>query len=86
VVSLVSLTMIGLSLLVLRTSRIKKIGGFEDLIGLKAKVVKLESETNGQIELRGEIWSFTSTEKLQVGDLVEVFGHTGFVLNVKKEI
>lgn len=82
-----ALIFIGVSLLVLRAYKVKKKGGFEDLMDVKAKVVSLEESNvhKGMIELRGEIWKFDSTELLNVGDEVRVHGFEGLILKVKKE-
>lgn len=79
-------TFIGVSVLVLRTARVKKKGGFEDLMGLRAKVVDLEisSTVRGKVELRGEIWNFQSDMPVGRGDEVLVTGHEGLVLFVRK--
>ncbi|MGZ3724101.1 MAG: NfeD family protein, partial [Bdellovibrionales bacterium] len=75
------------SILLFRTRRVKKKGGFEDLIGLEGRVVKLEpaSAKRGFIELRGETWKFESPVDLSLEDLVNVVGYSGLVLKVTRE-
>jgi membrane-bound serine protease (ClpP class) len=75
------------SVLVYRTRRVRKKGGFEDLIGVEARVVKLENDTQhrGFIELRGETWKFESPEILNLNDTVMVKGYRGLVLDVSRK-
>jgi membrane-bound serine protease (ClpP class) len=81
-----ALFFIGVSILVYRTRRVRKKGGFEDLLGLEAKVVRLEtgSSFRGYVELRGETWKFESSKELQKNDLVHVTGYQGLVLKVTR--
>jgi len=74
---------IGLSVLMLRTRRVKKIGGFEELIGQRARVTSIDDE-GGMLELRGELWKFEGRD-IAAGDYVKVKSHNGLVLNVEKE-
>lgn len=78
---------IGVSWLMLNTRKIKKKGGFEDLVGLTATVVRIEDKQNseGTIELRGELWRFKSNQPVAINDEVIVTGHHDFVLHVTKE-
>jgi membrane-bound serine protease (ClpP class) len=71
---------VGVSVMMLRTRRVKKKGGYEDLMGELAVVVSRE-----QVELRGEIWKFKSHHELKPGDEVRVVGHEGLVLNVERD-
>ncbi len=73
---------IGVSMLMIKTRAVKKKGGFEDLMGVMAKVVSLEDERHGQIELRGEIWKFKSDAPVALNDSVKVHGHKELVLHV----
>lgn len=78
----------GVSYLMLNTRRVKKRGGFDDLMGLTARVIGLEQSDarKGQIELRGEIWHFLADQAVAVQDSVVVKGHKGLVLQVEKEM
>lgn len=84
-VSFLTMALVGLSFLVLRSARVKKKGGFEDLMGVQARVTSLDSSTSGMVEIRGELWKFSSKQELQVNDRVVVRGHRGLVLQVEKE-
>ncbi len=78
---------VGVSILLLRTRRVKKKGGYEDLIGQRARVVKAETGPPyyGWIDLRGETWKFEAATPVQSGDFVKVTSHHGLLLKVHKE-
>jgi len=78
---------IGVSALVLKTAKVKKKGGFEDLMGLRGRVVTLDEKNahHGMIELRGELWNAESHTPLSLDEEVLVNGHNGLVLHVTKE-
>lgn len=80
-----ALALVGLSILFLRSTRVRKKGGFDDLLGVHARVVTLESAHRGTVELRGELWKFESRNELAVNDNVVVRGHKGLTLRVDKE-
>lgn len=75
---------LGLGLLAMRTYR--KGGKNLDAahLGNRAVVVRVENAQTGQIEILGEIWSYESSEPLQVGDKVQVMSRRGLVYQVKK--
>lgn len=78
------LIMMGVGILVLRTYRVRKRGGFDDLIGREGDVVTVgEGGLHGQIELRGETWAFESAVELRRGQKVKVTGHKGLTLKVE---
>jgi membrane-bound serine protease (ClpP class) len=77
------LVLAGISILFIRTSRVRKKGGFEDLMGAAARVVSLRSSKQGMVELRGELWKFESLKDVQVNDEVHVCGNSGLVLKVE---
>jgi membrane-bound serine protease (ClpP class) len=76
---------IGVSYLMLQTRAVKKKGGFEDLMGVQGKVVKLETDSTGMLELRGELWHFESRQPVALNDTVKVSGHQELILHVTKE-
>jgi len=86
-VALFAILFLVLTVLVYRTRHVRKKGGFEDLLGMSAKVVRLEGGNNrrGFVELRGETWKFESPADLEVQDLVKVTGYSGLVLKVSRE-
>lgn len=77
--------MITISVLVWRTRRVRKRGGIEDLLGRAAQVTRVDlSGRSGLIEVFGETWKFTSVESLQLNDEVQITGHRGLILEVKR--
>ena len=80
------LLMLGLAYMAFKTRHIKKHGGYDDLIGAKARVVSLKGAgNNGQVEVLGEIWKFTSSENLKVNQNVIVKNHEGLTLTVESQ-
>ncbi|MGE4130381.1 MAG: nodulation protein NfeD [Bdellovibrionales bacterium] len=78
---------LGVGYLVLQGMKVKRKGGFEDLMGEKGKIVNLESTgLEGMVELRGELWKFVSQEPVHVDARVIVEGHDGLILKVKREV
>lgn len=76
---------VGVSYLMLQTRKVKKKGGFDDLIGYSGRVVKLDDERRGMIELRGETWQFLADSPVAMHDDVKVKGHADLVLHVSLE-
>lgn len=83
-VGVISLMLAGISYLFLKTVRVRRKGGFEELMGLPARVVRVEAR-GSLIEVRGELWSAESASALNVNDEVTINGHRGLVLLVTKE-
>jgi membrane-bound serine protease (ClpP class) len=79
--------LLSVSYLMLKTRRVKKKGGFEDLLDLTARVASIEQgkDQAGLIELQGELWKFESSSPVQVNDSVRIKNHKGLVLQVEKE-
>lgn len=75
----------GVSYLMLQTRKVKKRGGFDDLIGFNGRVVRLDGERAGLIELRGETWQFLCDKPVALNETVKVRGHEDLVLHVYKE-
>lgn len=80
-----ALLLFGVSYLFVRTTRVRKRGGFDDLLGERARVVAVHSATTGTVELRGELWSFETDSPLALEDHVTIKGHHGLTLRVAKE-
>lgn len=76
---------LGVGYLFMRTRNVRKKGGFEDLLGLRARVVRVDGGTTGAIELRGEIWNYESSVPLNISEEVYVSGYSGLILKVDKE-
>lgn len=84
VIVLFAVLFIILTILVYRTRNVRKKGGFEDLMGVMGRVVRLEegAPRRGLIELRGETWKFESQAALHLNAEVKVTGYKGLVLQV----
>jgi membrane-bound serine protease (ClpP class) len=82
-----ALLLFGISTLWIRTRGLRKKGGFDDLLGQRARVLSLDEGTKrrGKIDLGGEVWSFVSDADVGVGESVIVKGNSGLVLHVDKE-
>lgn len=77
---------LGVSFLMLKTIRVKKLGGFEDMMGVRGHVSAIEGDgSEGSVELRGEIWKYESTQKLSLNDSIIVTDHKGLILKVERE-
>lgn len=78
---------LALGFLMLRTRRLVKKGGFDELFGAAGRVVKIENDiaTRGLIEIHGEIWSFVSPAPLRAGARVRVVGHDKLILHVQPD-
>ncbi len=60
---------LGLGFLMLRTRRLVKKGGFDELFGAAGQVVKVSDDLakTGLIEIRGETWAFESAVPVRGG-------------------
>lgn len=75
--------MLAVAFLVMRTFKVRRRGGFDDMVGEKAHVVSVSgNKQSGQIEIAGETWNFESHHPLEVGHRVRVTGHRGLTLLV----
>ncbi|MDZ4661621.1 MAG: NfeD family protein [Pseudomonadota bacterium] len=81
---LLSGVLLGLGYLVLQTRKVKKHGGFDDVIGAEAVVVSIDevNPLQGYLEIAGENWKFQSESGLQVHQRVKVLSHKELVLKV----
>lgn len=61
----------------------KKRSQVGEVVGLKGEVVEFKNG-RGFAKIRGEIWSFESTENLKIGDEVVVLERNGLKLKVRK--
>lgn len=53
------------------------------LIGLRASILQRVASGRGKIQLNDAVWTVLSSEDLKRGDLVEVAGYTGNMLEVR---
>jgi membrane-bound serine protease (ClpP class) len=82
----VGLLMIGVAYLAFSTRKITRTGGFNDLVYHKGVISEVhEGGLEGQMQIEGEIWRFSSPVPLALGDEVLVTRHVGFTLHVIKK-
>ena len=78
--------LLGLGTLALKSLRRRHLDGDFDLKNKKIKIVAVDSTGHsGQVEIQGELWSFTSEEELKWDDAVEVLNRQGLTLKIKKK-
>lgn len=57
---------------------------YENSIAKVTQVNELENHLQGVVEVQGEIWKFSSTEPVEVGEKVIVVGKNGLTLEIRK--
>ncbi len=76
--------MLGVGYLLLKTRRVKKRGGFDDLVGANGIIVKVnEAALSGQLEVNGETWGFDAQNSVTLGQKVRIVGFKGLTLKVE---
>ncbi len=83
---LIGAVMLGVGFLIMRSLRVRKRGGFDDMVGEVGVVVTLIDKNSGQVEVAGETWRAEATKPLEVGMKVKVVGHKGLTLKVDQEV
>ena len=89
VVGIIAVFVLGIGYLALKTVKMKSKGVDEDLAEADGVVISVdESGRHGQVEIMGEVWSFTSadSEELKVQDVVQVTTRMALMLYVKKKV
>ena len=71
------------TILVVKSQRRKATLGFEGLIG-EVGEVRERLDLKGKVFVHGEVWNAEGSERLQPGDRVEVVGHDGMILKVRR--
>lgn len=69
---------------VLSSHSAKVVSGKEEMIGMKAEVIKKQGEFY-RVHCHGEIWTAHSDKELQSGDIVYVESISGLTLNLRSE-
>ena len=69
--------------LVVKSQRRKATLGFEGLIG-EVGEVRERLDLKGKVFVHGEVWNAQGSERLLPGDRVEVVGHDGMILKVRR--
>ncbi len=77
----------GIGYLVVKTFRIKRAQGMDELVDAKAKVTVVNpDQTSGFVEYKGEVWAFESDTPVEAGMSVVITGYEGLKLKIKKEV
>ena len=71
------------SFLVVKSQRRKATLGFEGLVGELGEV-RERLDLKGKVFVHGEVWNAEGAERLEPGDRIEVVGHDGMILKVKR--
>ena len=71
------------TVLVVKSQRRKATLGFEGLIGEFGEV-RERLDLKGKVFVHGEVWNAVGSERLQPGDRIEVVGHDGMILKVRR--
>ncbi len=84
---ILGLIMMGVGYLAVSSFKVKKKGGYDDIVGLAGEVswVDESSPTKGQMMVHSELWRFESETEVKVGDRLEVVGYSGLTLRVRPE-
>ena len=69
--------------LVVKSQRRKATLGFEGLVGEFGEV-RERLDLKGKVFVHGEVWNAEGAERLEPGDRIEVVGHDGMILKVKR--
>ena len=71
------------TILVVKSQRRKATLGFEGLVGEFGEV-RERLDLKGKVFVHGEVWNAEGSERLQPGDRIEVVGHDGMILKVRR--
>ena len=71
------------TILVVKSQRRKATLGFEGLIG-EVGEVRERLDLKGKVFVHGEVWNAEGSERLLPGDRIEVVGHDGMILKVRR--
>lgn len=86
VVGVIGIFFLGIGYLAVKTIRHKSRDTDTDLEKSEGIVMTVSHDGHqGQIQIMGEVWKFTSEDALQVNDRVKVIVRSGLTLNVKKK-
>lgn len=83
---LLSLLTLGIAFMAYRTYHLRKQGGSDELLDREGKVIKTEEGgREGLLAIHGETWRFTCSEKVRVGETLNVEAYKGLTLVVSKK-
>ena len=84
-VGTLSAAVLVVTFLVVKSQRRRITLGYEGLVG-EVGEVRERLDLKGRVFVHGEVWKAEGTERLEPGDRIEVVGHDGMVLKVKRAV
>lgn len=84
-VGTLSVAVLVVTFLVVKSQRRKITLGYEGLVG-EVGEVRERLDLKGRVFVHGEVWRAEGAERLEPGDRIEVVGHDGMVLKVKRAV
>jgi len=84
-VGTLSAAVLVVTFLVVKSQRRKATLGYEGLVG-EVGEVRERLDLKGRVFVHGEVWRAEGAERLEPGDRIEVVGHDGMVLKVKRAV
>ena len=84
-VGTLSAAVLVVTFLVVKSQRRRATLGYEGLVG-EVGEVRERLDLKGRVFVHGEVWNAEGAERLEPGDRIEVVGHDGMVLKVKRAV
>ena len=84
-VGTLSAAVLVVTFLVVQSQRRRATLGYEGLVG-EVGEVRERLDLRGRVFVHGEVWNAEGAERLEPGDRIEVVGHDGMVLKVKRAV
>ncbi len=84
-VGTLSAAVLVVTFLVVKSQRRRATLGYEGLVG-EVGEVRERLDLKGRVFVHGEVWRAEGAERLEPGDRIEVVGHDGMVLKVKRAV
>ncbi|MDE0027983.1 MAG: nodulation protein NfeD [Deltaproteobacteria bacterium] len=84
-VGTLSAAVLVVTFLVVKSQRRRATLGYEGLLG-EVGEVRERLDLKGRVFVHGEVWNAEGAERLEPGDRIEVVGHDGMVLKVKRAV
>lgn len=84
-VGTLSAAVLVVTFLVVKSQRRKATLGYEGLVG-EVGEVRERLDLKGRVFVHGEVWRAEGAERLEPGDRIEVVGHDGMILKVKRAV
>ena len=84
-VGTLSAAVLVVTFLVVKSQRRRATLGYEGLVG-EVGEVRERLDLKGRVFVHGEVWNAEGAERLEPGDRIEVVGHDGMLLKVKRAV